>query len=217
MALRPALRIAITVLAGGLVACGSTAATAPPVAVSPAASLPGLTAAESVLSDPKGDVVDAAGNLAPPSPIVDIRSVGASAHGLAFTLRLRLAGKVPANLPSSGMHEITYAVNVEADGSGDYDYTILVGNREDGTWYASLTDLSIGRAGTGDPFPGSLTIAGHVVTITVLQTALGMPTQLRLGVVSQRADHAHGTVLLEDEAPAGASTHKPGETWLTLK
>jgi hypothetical protein len=94
---------------------------------------------------------------------------------------------------------------------------ILVANRENGTWYASLTDFSSGHADTGDAFPGSLFIADKLVTITVPLTSLRMPTQLRLGVVSQRADHAHGAVLAEDEAPKGASTDKPGETWLTLK
>ena len=214
---RRALRIALALLAGGLVACGSAGASALPLAASPAAAPSGLTAAETVLDDPRGDPVHPEGHTAPPSPIVDVLSVAAAADGQHLTLRFRVAGTVPGNLPSFGKHEITYATNIEKDGSGLTDYTIVVANRESGAWYATLIDYSIGRAYAAPRFPGSLAIVRDAVIVTISLAALGMPTQLRFGVVSQRADHTRGTVLAEDQVPPRASTDKPGDTWLTLK
>jgi hypothetical protein len=85
---------------------------------------------------------------------------------------------VPGNLPSFGKHEITYAANIETDGSGLTDYTIVVANRESGAWYATLTDYSMDRAYAVPAFPGSLAITRAAVVVTISLAALGMPTSV---------------------------------------
>lgn len=205
---------AIVVLAALVVACSGPAATERPTTPG-ARSLPTPTitaeaglVADGELSDKKRDVDDGDGGSAPQTAHVDIVKVTAAADGADLRIRVFFARDVPPKL-SSFEQEISYAIYIETDTSGEVDYDFIVGNLEAGRWalVAWPPDLSESDA---------LAVVDGFVALTIPLEALGNPEQLRLGVVAQRAEHSDGSVVGEDRAPNNAFSMSPTANWLTL-
>jgi hypothetical protein len=170
-------------------------------------------AVSAVLTNGKNDLVDANGKKANPQPIIDITELNAMSDGTgSLQLGLTVAGDIPATL-SSTAREVTYAIVIEADGSGDEDYALLVTNGEQGRWSVALTDYSAGKTLAGDrEFSG---VSGHHIALDVALTDLGSPSSLRISAIAQVADHKTGKVIAEDQVPEGEQ-HRPDASWLTL-
>lgn len=212
-------------LAAVLLAC-SSAATPTPATIAPRVSPtdgpapPPVTgnlmvASQVDLKDPKGDLVDEDGQKAARNPHVDVLNVSASADGEHLWVGLTLAGTVPDSI-STVRQELTYLLMIEADLSGDYDYSATIENREDGDWVGSLTDWATGQTYSNAAFPGVVSVAGNVLSYRIRLTALGSPSTLRIGVITQRAEHEDGTVLAQDDVPANADGFAPSGKWLIL-
>jgi hypothetical protein len=166
-----------------------------------------------VLTDAKNDLVDASGKKAKPQPLIDITELNATSDGSGqMQLVLTVAGDIPATLPST-TREVTYALIIEADRSGDQNYALLVTNGEQGRWSVALTDYSAGKTHPGDPeFAG---VSGNHIALEVALSDLGSPSSLRISAIAQVADHKTGKVIAEDQVPKGEQ-YRPDASWLTL-
>ena len=177
---------------------------------------PGLVAASTSINDKKGDLVDEAGDAVKKNGRVDIVKVTASTDGSSLRLTLELADDIPTTLPSTEQ-ALTYLFQVETDRSGSFDYWVVVSNLENGSWSAALTDYTEaghGKSAYGPRFPGSVSVAGNLVTVTVALLSIGNPAKLRIAAAAERDDHPSGKVLAEDHAPK--DTAKPSKAWLAL-
>jgi hypothetical protein len=223
-ALRWASLVAVLVAAAG---CASPALVRPSVTVAPEASavtaeappttataIEGLVAGPRALTDPTNDLVDEDGHKANRNPAVDLTRFEANADGTELNVTMTLDGDVPTKV-SSTSQELNYIVEVEAAGAQPFDYWLLVTNLESGAWYAALTDWDGNSAEEDNQFPGTFIVAKNHVIISVPLAALGSPTRLTLMAVTQRADHASGKVVAEDQVPTGDQSIA-SKDWLTL-
>lgn len=223
-ALRWASLVAVLVAAAG---CASPALVRPSVTVAPegsavtteappttATAIAGLVAGPRALTDPTNDLVDEDGHKANRNPAVDLTRFEANADGTELNVTMTLDGDVPTKV-SSTSQELNYIVEVEAAGAQPFDYWLLVTNLESGAWYAALTDWDGNSAEEDNQFPGTFIVAKNHVIISVPLAALGSPTRLTLMAVTQRADHASGKVVAEDQVPTGDQSIA-SKDWLTL-
>ena len=175
----------------------------------------GLVAAETSITDKKGDLHDENGKKVSKNPHVDVVKVTGSADGQDLVLDMTLAGKVPAQV-STIDQELNYLFSVETDHAGEFQYWILLTNVESGSWSPSLNDYTSGAMSYADErFPGSMAATGNHVMARVRLDALGNPRTVRVSVTTQRARNSDGKVLAQDEVPAGAQG-SPSHDWLTL-
>ena len=135
-----------------------------------------------MLTDGKNDLVDANGKKAKPQPIIDITELNATSDGTgSLQLSLTVAGDIPETLPST-TREVTYAVVIETDRSGDQDYALLVTNGEQGRWSVALTNYLAGKSYPGDPeFSG---VNGNHIALEVALSDLGSPSSLRISAIA---------------------------------
>ncbi len=174
-----------------------------------------LIAGQVELEDAKGDLVDEDGRTSARNPHVDVRRVSASADGTHLWVSVDVGGTIPASI-STTRQLLNYLLIIEADRSGEFDYWVAVENRENGSWVGNLTDWATSQTYAEENFPGVVSVSDNTVSFRISLTALGSPSSVRIGVVTQRAENSDGSVLAQDEVPAGSFDFKPTKTWLRL-
>lgn len=174
---------------------------------------PQLVATARSIADPPGDLADEAGKKVVGNTPVDLTQVEASADGTDLRVTLTMAGDVPPKIASTSQ-KLNYIVVIEADRSGDFDYSLIVTNLETGVWSVGYTEWPTGVAHTDANFPGTFQVLKNQVTFTISLSAIGSPASLRMSAITKLADK-DGNIVAQDQAPTG-DPYKPAEGWLSL-
>jgi LysM repeat protein len=142
---------------------------------------------EANMVDPANDLVDLSGFATFGQGYADILhfEAGVDAQNLVFEI-LFINGPPPTD-PS--VETVTYTINIDTDGDGEPDYTVVYSNALPGQvgYAASLRDRKLGVELVGSAFPGSAVVLSKTVQVKLPRSALGDPAQYSLAAAAERA------------------------------
>jgi LysM repeat protein len=142
---------------------------------------------EASLVDPANDLVDLSGFATFGQGYADILHFEAGVDAQNLVMEILLINGPPPTDPS--VETVTYTINIDTDGDGEPDYTVVYSNALPGQvgYAASLRDRNLGVELVGSAFPGSAVVLSKTVQISLPRAALGDPAQYSLAAVAQRA------------------------------
>jgi len=156
------------------------------VIVIPLATAPDLPPSIGTIADAANDLVDTDGSSTPGQAYADIVGFSARLRASDVLIEIRLLGTPPPLDPAA--EQLAFTVNVDTDGDGRPDDTLLVSNRLPGgaAYAASLSDRATGEQLTGAAFPGTLEVAALRVQVTVPLASLGGSRRIALAAQAER-------------------------------
>ena len=187
---------------------------------------PGLVA-HGVLEDLVGDIVDQGSRAPRLDPRhIDLKGIEATTDGANLQLTLALAGPLPESpKPDPRLtYNIMLHTDVDAvpamDGPHTTGYFVTVSSDPPSGYQPSLVlwDGANPVQLIGPTFPGTLSVAGDRVTVTIPLSAIGDPRVIRLGVAAYATGidptGVQDVATTEDQLP----DTRPGDDqgWLTL-
>ena len=126
-------------------------------------------------TDPAGDVTPG---------FIDIVTLSADGQPGSLNLSMTLADGVPTGSPAVG--SLAYSFDLDTDGDGTADYTATLALVPGGGFSPTLIDKHAGSKLTGSDFPGTATVAGATIALTVRFEALGCPSAVGVRGASQQ-------------------------------
>jgi hypothetical protein len=136
---------------------------------------------------------------------VDIVALGADGLPASLNLSMTLAAAVPPGSPAVG--QLAYSFDLDTDGDGTADYTATLALIPGGGFSPTLVDKHTGSKLTGSDFPGTATISGSTIALTVRFEALGCPPTVWVRGASEQTRAG---------ATTGDQVPDPPGVWLTV-
>jgi len=174
-------------------------------ATSPGPTIPtpaGVAHLRAVERDAWEDLVDGEGMPTSEPRYVDAIRLEADAVGSDLRVQLSMVGAPPPRLPA-GLEHDTYLFGLDTDGDSRPEYLVRFENTDDGSWAASLEDVTRGKRSAGSDFDGSIVIQERVVLVQLPLSALGSPSSLAICAGAQTVRPTDGHVLAQDSVPGG--------------
>ncbi|MEA2654489.1 MAG: hypothetical protein QOI37_1716 [Chloroflexota bacterium] len=196
------LVVALAGCTSGAVASGTPAGSvasvgpsmAPSVVPSVSPGVPGTSASPTTVKttgDTSGDATPA---------YLDIAGLRVDAASAQLTLALDLGAAVPPGSPDVG--QLAYVFSLDVDGDGTADYTATFELIPGGPYRPVLVDTRSGKRLEGAAYPGTASLAGQTVTLTLPLDSLGCPSAIGVRGASERTK---GGVKSGDTVPDGAT------------
>lgn len=195
-----AVGAAAVLLAALMAACSAGGAT-PSAASIPArsadASASGPIASGPIPTPILGASAAATGGSGDVTPdYLDITALRTGSASGQLTLSMDLAGAVPTGTPGVGLVGYTFSLDVDVDGTEDYGAALKLA--PGGGFQPSLTNRRTGTVLDGPAYPGTATLAGRTITLTVPLEALGCPPTVR---VRAQSDGTQAGTTVSDRVP----------------
>lgn len=181
------LGVAAILFASVVAACstgGATPSTATIPATGPSASASGPIASGPIPTSSIGaaaTVTDGSGDVTP--DYLDITTLRAGSASGLLTLSMDLAEAVPTGTPGVGL--VAYSFSLDVDGDGNEGYSAALKLVPGGGFQPSLTNRRSGTVLEGSAYPGTATLAGRTITLTVRLDALACPPTIRVHAQSE--------------------------------
>jgi hypothetical protein len=136
---------------------------------------------------------------------VDIVALTADGQPGSLNVSMTLAAAVPTGSPAVG--SLAYSFDLDTDGDGTADYTATLGLLPGGGFSPTLVDKHTGSKLTGSDFPGTATVTGATIALTVRFEALGCPPTVAVRGASQQ---------VRAGATAGDQVPDAPDAWVTV-
>jgi LysM repeat protein len=162
------------------------------------------------MADPANDLVDQSGFATFGQSYADILHFEAAVGSRDLVMEILLINGPPPTDPS--FETVTYTINVDTDGDGQPDYSVIYSNALAGQvgYAASLKDQKVGVELAGPSFPGVARVLSKTIQLTVPRVALGDPAQYALAAVAERAFLPGGP---GDSETEGSIDLDPNQQW----
>ncbi len=141
-----------------------------------------------------GSVADATGDATP--GYIDIVSMRATATGGQLILDLRVAAPVPASSVEAGL--LAYAFALDTNGDRTADVSASLQTVPEGGFRPVLIDTATGGRREGADFPGSASLSGAEITISLSLDAIGCPASVG---IRGSAERTKGGTTTRDDTP----------------